>query len=47
MDVTGQPSRGHESRQIAAQFQDRFEQMGSGVGGALQTGQLPSGNFPR
>jgi hypothetical protein len=46
MDITGQPSRGQESRQIAAQFQDQFAQMGSGVGGSLYTGQLSSGSFP-
>jgi GAF domain-containing protein len=47
MDITGHPSRGQESRQIAAQFQDQFDQMGSGSTGYLQTGQLPSGNLLR
>ncbi|GHH86103.1 hypothetical protein GCM10018793_56740 [Streptomyces sulfonofaciens] len=45
MDITGQPSRGNESRQIAAQFQDRFEQMGSGVGSRMGSGQLAGGDF--
>jgi hypothetical protein len=47
MDITGHPSRGQESRQIATQFQDRFDQMGAGSGNYLQTGQLPSGNLLR
>lgn len=47
MDITGQPNRGHESRQIATQFQDQFEHMGSGAGGSLHTGQLPGGHYPR
>jgi hypothetical protein len=46
MDITGQPSRSEESRQIAAQFQDRFAQMGSGVGGARLAGGQ-GGDFPR
>ncbi|WP_212914304.1 GAF domain-containing protein [Streptomyces sp. TS71-3] len=35
MDITGDPSGGQESRHIAAQFGDRFDQIGSGAGGHL------------
>ncbi|MEK8174052.1 hypothetical protein NKH77_49150 [Streptomyces sp. M19] len=48
MDITERPSRADESRQIAAQFQGHFEQLGSGVGaGQLHTGSHQGLEFPR